>query len=145
MLTLRAWKEAEEAELVQRLFADPLVAQYLPWQIGSLAEAEAWVAAKRGGETLAIALDDRAIGFVGVVQPHKDAEIEVGYVLERAAWGRGYASAALALRLAALPRPIVAYTDPANVASQRVLLRNGFERVATTVHRGQPRIRFRLA
>ena len=142
MLSLRAWQAGEEAATVQRLFADPQVAQHLPWRIDSLADAERWVAQRLGGETVAVQLDDRVIGFVGVVQGA--AELEIGYVLERAAWGRGHGSRAVALRVAELPRPIVAYTDPANAASQRLLQRCGFALVGETQHRGQPRLQFRL-
>ena len=58
------------------------------------------------------------------------AEIEVGYILKRAAWGRGIATEARGRLLrfgfeATDLDEIVAITDPDNVASQHVLLKCG--------------------
>lgn len=59
-----------------------------------------------------------------------DGDIEVGYILKRAAWGKGYATEACTrmLRFAFEETPlddIVACTDPANTASQNVLRKSG--------------------
>lgn len=58
--------------------------------------------------------------------------VEVAYFLSPAVWGRGYATELVrfciqeARRLALGPK-LSAFTHPGNVASQRVLLRAGFE------------------
>ncbi|HUS54773.1 MAG TPA: GNAT family N-acetyltransferase [Thermohalobaculum sp.] len=57
-------------------------------------------------------------------------EIQIGYILKRSAWGRGYATEACRrqLRFAFADTPmeeIVATTDPENAASQRVLTKCG--------------------
>jgi RimJ/RimL family protein N-acetyltransferase len=74
--------------------------------------------------------DDVALGGVGFHSPpNADGEVEVGYGVAVAARGRGVATRALAALLALdLPgvRTIVAETDLDNVASHRVLTRNGF-------------------
>lgn len=59
-----------------------------------------------------------------------DGEIEVGYLLKKSAWGRGYATetAQRLLRFAFEDTPleeVVAVTDPDNRASQRVLRKSG--------------------
>lgn len=59
-----------------------------------------------------------------------EAEIEIGYLLKRAAWGRGYATEACRrlLRFAfedADLDEVVAVTDPKNAASQKVLRKSG--------------------
>ena len=59
-----------------------------------------------------------------------DGEIEVGYLLKKSAWGRGYATetARRLLRFAFEDTPleeVVAVTDPDNHASQRVLRKSG--------------------
>ncbi|KAA3633549.1 MAG: N-acetyltransferase [Proteobacteria bacterium] len=68
-----------------------------------------------------------------------DADVEIGYLLKRAAWGMGYATEAAArlLRFAFEETPldrVVAVTDPDNHASRRVLrkigLRDAGERLA---------------
>lgn len=62
----------------------------------------------------------------------RDDVREVAYWLERAQWGRGIASAALARFLAELPeRPLHARVVHDNVASLRVLEKCGFRRIGT--------------
>jgi RimJ/RimL family protein N-acetyltransferase len=52
---------------------------------------------------------------------------EIGYWLGREFWGRGIATAALAEFLSLVPeRPVYGVVSEANVASRRVLERNGF-------------------
>lgn len=61
-----------------------------------------------------------------------DAERQVGYWVDRALWGRGIASAALALLLAELEdRPLWGRVAAANAGSRRVLERSGFVVVDT--------------
>jgi [ribosomal protein S5]-alanine N-acetyltransferase len=70
------------------------------------------------------------IGFHGPPSPER--EVEIGYTVVPAWRGRGVASRACALILQQAWRDgadtVVAETDDGNVASQAVLLRNGFER-----------------
>jgi len=62
---------------------------------------------------------------------YPDAEIEVGYILKRSAWGNGYATEAchrlvqFAFEETELDE-IVAVTDPRNAVSQKVLGKCGF-------------------
>jgi RimJ/RimL family protein N-acetyltransferase len=59
-----------------------------------------------------------------------DEHRQLGYVIGRAFWGRGIASAALALFLAVDPtRPLYGDVAAHNVASQRVLGKTGFEEI----------------
>jgi RimJ/RimL family protein N-acetyltransferase len=70
------------------------------------------------------------IGFHGPPSPER--EVEIGYTVVPAWRGNGVASRACALILQQAWRDgadtVVAETDDGNVASQAVLLRNGFER-----------------
>ena len=73
------------------------------------------------------------IGFFG--PPREDGEVEVGYGIVPSRQGRGYATEALQAMLAmAWADPhvtaVVAGTDPGNAASQRVLEKAGFRRIA---------------
>ncbi|MET0837672.1 MAG: GNAT family N-acetyltransferase [Marmoricola sp.] len=70
------------------------------------------------------------IGFHGPPSPER--EVEIGYTVVPAWRGHGVASRACALILRQAWRDgadtVIAETDDGNVASQAVLLRNGFER-----------------
>lgn len=72
------------------------------------------------------------LGRAGLVYLDASPEVEVGYILGRKFWGRGYATeaarAALAWGFEHLPLDeIVAVTKPENAASQRVLLKAGLQ------------------
>ena len=73
--------------------------------------------------------------FVGTVASFpSEGFLEVTYWIDRAHWGRGIASAALALLLAEVSeRPIRARVASDNAASRRVLEKSGFVDVATEV------------
>jgi RimJ/RimL family protein N-acetyltransferase len=79
--------------------------------------------------------DGRAVGAMGFHGPPDDeGRVEVGYDLAAAARGNGYATKALrALSAWAAAheevRTVLGKTDPANTASQAVLMRAGFTRV----------------
>jgi RimJ/RimL family protein N-acetyltransferase len=71
-----------------------------------------------------IVADGEVVGSIGV---WGEDEREVGYWIDRAAWGKGIASAALATLLAEeQERPVTAHVAEHNVGSMRVLERNGF-------------------
>jgi len=81
------------------------------------------------------------IGFCGIVHPGGQFEAEVKYAYLRSHWGRGFASEAIVglLRYGAAVhglRQIIATTAPNNVASHRVLVKAGMERVALRNDRG---------
>ncbi len=73
------------------------------------------------------------VGSCGFARPHGTKEIELGYLLARAFWGKGLATEAAAACLKygfekLQFREIIALTDLANIASQRVLNKIGFVR-----------------
>lgn len=141
------------------IFADPEVMRFIgdgslrsPERVARSIERSRELFAERGlGVLLAI---DRATGeilgdcfVVPVMRSGADAkdlrdrgpEIELGYRLKRSAWGKGYATeAARAVLEWALgpdgPRlsEVIGITHPENLASQRVLLKVGFEREGPT-------------
>jgi RimJ/RimL family protein N-acetyltransferase len=134
-LLIRQVQIADHAALC-RVFGDPEVMRY-----GDGVQTEAWV---HGWLRTCLEHSYRAWGFgpYAVVERARRAvigycglfafpdingrpEIEIGYRLERAAWGNGYATeAACAVRdyafaILQIPR-LIALIDPANVASIRV-------------------------
>jgi len=90
---------------------------------------------------------ERVVGDAGFGIFEPTQEIELGYTLARAFWGRGYAveAAAACLRagLACLAAPrIIAVVDAANDASQRVAERIGMVRVETIDLHRRPHVLF---
>lgn len=79
--------------------------------------------------------DQASGGFVGVAKLvlTAEGELEVGYMIAPAYWGRGYASEITAAlthyaRQLAPDYRLIAIVDPANQASRRVLEKNGFRK-----------------
>lgn len=71
------------------------------------------------------------VGSCGFARPHGTSEIELGYLFAREHWGKGFATetAKSCLRYGFEKlgfREIIAITDPANSASQKVLEKIGF-------------------
>jgi [ribosomal protein S5]-alanine N-acetyltransferase len=76
-----------------------------------------------------------AVGGIGFSGPPDQGEVEVGYGIVPSRQGRGYATEAVqAMVTMAWAHPsvtaVLAGTDPGNEASQRVLEKAGFRRVA---------------
>ena len=74
-------------------------------------------------------------------------EVEVGYALAFEAWGQGYATEmakALAAHAESHGRgPVIAYTEPTNAASRRVLEKAGFRYERDVVHHGRDQVLYR--
>ncbi|CAB4851468.1 unannotated protein [freshwater metagenome] len=91
-------------------------------------EADTW-----GPLQIRLAQSGLAIGGVGMLSaPDGDGSAEIGYGLVESARGQGHGGEAVVavIRWAGSQglRSIVAMTSPDNVASQRLLIRNGFAR-----------------
>jgi RimJ/RimL family protein N-acetyltransferase len=139
-LVLREWRASDRAAFAA-LNADPQVMEHLP---GVLTRAESdsfadriqarfeqtgylWWAMEVPGEA-------EFIGFVGLNVPGFEAPfmpaVEIGWRLDRAYWGRGYAiEGARAVLADGFERhgleEIVSFTVPANLRSSRVMERIG--------------------
>jgi len=82
------------------------------------------------------------IGSCGFARVEDSGEIDFGYVMRRASWGKGLATeAAEACMHHGFNnlgfREIIAMTDPENIASRRVLEKIGFRHTGLTVHKGK--------
>jgi len=74
-----------------------------------------------------VVVDDEVVGWIGCFG---DEQREVGYWYDRAVWGRGIATAALAAFLGDVTeRPLFAHVAVTNVGSAKVLERCGFVEV----------------
>lgn len=135
-LRLRAWRPSDLPDVLA-MNSDPAVMRYVR-EIGSEAEetqrAHDLMAADRGGGLGIWAVEgreDAAFHGAGMLIPLPGYDdVEVGYRLPQASWGRGIATE-IACRLRDYGfgelelTEIVAVTDPGNGASQRVLQKAG--------------------
>ena len=88
-----------------------------------------WAKIRNNPDTLLRVIDDDGHVAGHVLSFIRDGERELGYWIDRARWGRGLASAAVAEFLTIESRrPLSAHVAPGNPGSVRVLEKNGFTR-----------------
>ncbi|MFD9423724.1 MULTISPECIES: GNAT family N-acetyltransferase [unclassified Streptomyces] len=152
----------EDALTWHRVFDDPEVMEFFGGRSAEFSVYEELTARQRRHDAeLGYCLwtmtdeEDRVLGFTGAQPwPHTTygpvGEIEIGWRLGRAAWGRGYASAAARtaverVRAAGVPE-VVAMIDSRNARSVAVAERLGMRRAETftTPRAGQVAWCFRL-
>lgn len=126
----------QDFDAVHAYAADPLVCRHVDWGPNSRADTEAFIndaiTTVPDALNLAVTLDKQVIGAGAVWATSGQHAIgELGYVLNRACWGRGYATVVVGLLLdlgfgvLGLQR-IEATCAPENTASRRVLEKSGF-------------------
>jgi RimJ/RimL family protein N-acetyltransferase len=142
-LILREWRAADSGPFAA-MSADPEVMRYYFAPLADRAASDAWIAHMRqhneehGFAYWAVELPGEAdlIGAIGLTRVHGmpfAPAVEIGWRLARAFWRRGYATeAARAVLDDGFGRlgldELVAFTVPANQASQRVMQRLGMTR-----------------
>jgi [ribosomal protein S5]-alanine N-acetyltransferase len=146
---------AHEEELAA-LHADPRVMATMGGE-ATPAESRAWIERNlRHGEEPGLGIfvfRERAgrrfvgRGAIRRIEIGGGPEVEVGYALDFEAWGQGYATE-MAKALAAHAEagghgPLVAYTEPSNAASRRVLEKAGFRYERDVVHHGRDQVLYR--
>lgn len=126
-----------DAEALHEGYRDPDVMRY--WSSAphsTVAELATYLtervdSAEWRGWSITVAGDDRAIGTLGASM-RRPGVAEIGYLLTRSAWGRGYAREAVTGLLDMLfdegCRRVFADTDPDNAASIGLLESLGFRR-----------------
>lgn len=148
-LALRPWV-SEDLDALHAIWSDPEVVWWGPSADldASRRFLDAVVAENRAfppGLTW-YAIVERATGaVVGNVMvrpaPYAPGELDVGWTLARASWGKGYATEAARAAIghaftAAQPARLVAVIVPTNERSLAVAARLGFVRVGTALHAG---------
>jgi RimJ/RimL family protein N-acetyltransferase len=156
-LTLRMLRESDFEEYAE-MSADPEVMRYIG-DGQALARPMAWrnMALMVGHWALrgygVWAAEERAsgalVGRIGFWYPDGWPGFELGWVLRRQFWGRGYATegarAALGLAFTRLRQPhVVSLIHPNNSASVRVAERLGERPVGTTEVFGRPALVYRI-
>ncbi|MFF7450598.1 MULTISPECIES: GNAT family N-acetyltransferase [unclassified Streptomyces] len=139
----------EDAVAWHRLFDDPEVMEFHGGRSAELSVYEELTARQRRHDAeLGFCLwtvvdeDERVIGFTGAQPWPRDwgptGEIEIGWRLGRAYWGKGYATVAARMTLerlrAAGVRNVVAMVRPGNERSVAVIRRLGMEPAGTFPH-----------
>jgi ribosomal-protein-alanine N-acetyltransferase len=118
------------------------VTRYLDWGLtASLEDATRFLDGVlhqyEQGTGLVLAIEERAtgrvVGNVALMGLERARRAELGYVLARSCWGRGYTTEAAGLILHHAftqmeLEEVVAYVNPRNERSRRVLLRLGMKR-----------------
>ncbi len=138
-LILASWQTGD-AEALAMMNADPEVMRHIGSGVrtyaGALAEAREFLAKLQVGPLGLWPIREKSTtgfcGWVGLMRLDGGEEIEIGYRLARAAWGRGIATEAAGRLLRHAFDDlnfdtIVAVTSAENVASQRVLTKLGMQ------------------
>jgi len=143
-LELRALRLEDAAPLFHHVYGDPEVMRWvaggtLPDVAASEAAVQRFMAHQRAHGYSWWAVLERATGeLVGDAGLYSYEDrgplVELGYTFARRAWGKGYATEAATATLDAAFGPlgldrVTAVVRPENGASQRVLEKNGFERI----------------
>jgi [ribosomal protein S5]-alanine N-acetyltransferase len=136
-LVLRGFEPAD-APAILAVYGDPEVMRHVgEGHAVDLAGAETMLAEyiehqRRHGYSFWAVVERASGALIGDAGLYSaDAEVELGYTLGRAWWGRGYATEAAQACLDAAfgelgLRSVIAVADPANPASARVLEKLGF-------------------
>jgi RimJ/RimL family protein N-acetyltransferase len=159
-LRLRAHR-ADDFEACRAIWSDPEVVRHISGKPSTgeeawrrlLIYAGSWSLLGYGYWAIEELASGKYVGDVGYAEFQRDIEpslrgmLECGWVLARAAQGRGYASEALAAieawRHAHLPeRRTVCIIAPDNVASVRVAEKAGFHRWCETTYHGDATLVF---
>jgi len=153
-LSLRGWRD-EDLDAYAEITADPEVMRFMG---GVIDRAQTWREmavfaghwALRGYGIWVVERDGALIGRIGLWQPDGWPGLEVGWLLGREAWGRGYATEAARASIEYAWRELgadqlISLIDAENVASQRVAQRLGMHELGDHYSlRGQPLVIHRL-
>jgi len=139
----------EDIEYLANLFGDIELMRYTFGKIFSKEEAINYIKSNFNFNSnigfSPILLDNRVIGFGGLFKFSANS-YELGYILDKAYWGRGLATKAALMQrdyiVNTLKSKALATTHPQNFASRRVLAKCGFEYVKDIVmeYRGERKL-----
>lgn len=139
-MTCRRWSPEDLAAIID-VYSDPDVSRWTgdgqplrPDQCEAWLEVTANNYTRRGYGmfTLVAKRSGDPVGFCGLVHPGGQADAEVKYAFSKAHWGQGLASelvpaiVAYGVEAHGLAK-IIATVAPENLASQRVLVKSGFD------------------
>ncbi|HJA27412.1 MAG TPA: GNAT family N-acetyltransferase [Candidatus Limosilactobacillus intestinigallinarum] len=126
---------SDDSADIAQILADPLVRQRAHLLV--VPDPTAVAMLMHSVHLLTIRCDDRVVGIITLDRVNADCW-ELGYLLNRADWGQGIMTMAVGYLLDRL-KPgtrLRAIVDDDNVASQRVLAKNGFSQVRNDGEQG---------
>ncbi|KRM35503.1 MULTISPECIES: GNAT family N-acetyltransferase [Limosilactobacillus] len=125
----------DDAPAIARILTDPLVCQRAHLLV--VPDPAAVTMLMASVHLLAIRRAGRVVGIITLDLVSENCW-ELGYLLSRSDWGQGIMTTAVGLLLERLRSgtQLTAIVDNENVASQRVLVKNGFVRVGDDGERG---------
>ncbi len=141
-LVLRRFRPEDAEELYKFFGRDPVMYEYSGWNPYATPEmaketVRGFIEAYRDDHFYSWAIDreDSLVGTIGAYD-YRDGGIKVGYSIDRACWGRGYATEALRKVLEYLTENegiscVRAWCAPENAGSERVLEKAGMKLVNT--------------
>jgi [ribosomal protein S5]-alanine N-acetyltransferase len=158
-LLIRPFAPDTDAAAMTAVYCDAEVMRYVAGgaladedEVRAMLDGYVRAQAERGFSSWAVVDREsgRVVGDAGFGFFEPTGEVELGYTLARASWGRGYAteaaSACLAAGLAHLGvGRIIAVVDEENEASLRVAERIGMRRVERIEANGRPHVVFASA
>ena len=127
--------QSSDADALYRMLSDPEVMRYLEPPYGR-AQAEAFLHhAGLAAQPLvyAVEADNSFIGYV-IYHAYDEESVEIGWVILREYWGRGYASALtdqLICRARQAQKDVVIECVPAQKATIRIAIKRGFHYCGT--------------
>lgn len=138
-MTVRRWLQSD-ANTICEIYSDPEVSRWIgdgdpisPKETSTWIEVTASNYRVRGYGmfTLQERNSGEIVGFLGLIHPGGQTSAEIKYAFRQSSWGRGLASEAVLATVKYATNTlklgtIVATVAPANIASQRVLLKAGF-------------------
>lgn len=139
---MRVLTSGDAVEL-HSILSDPEVIRYMPFKSAPSLERvqkiiqdhiDHWAKFRYGWWALESKPEAKFIGWCGLEYLPELDETEVGYLLEKSAWGKGIASLAVkasldfAFKSAGLNK-VIGLVHPENTASLRVLEKNGLRKV----------------
>jgi RimJ/RimL family protein N-acetyltransferase len=139
------------------LHADARVMATMGGETATAAESRAWIERnlvhdEEPGYGIFVFREEDSGRFVGRgairhIEIGGGDEVEVGYAVAAELWGNGYATemanALVAHAEAAGTTDLVAYTEPGNASSRRVLEKAGFRYERDVVHHGRDQVLYR--
>lgn len=155
-LLIRPFLVAADTEPMAAVYGDPEVMRFIPGgaltdvaAVRATLETHAGTQERLGFSAWAVVERQTGdvIGDAGFGILEQTGDVELGYTLARAYWGRGYATEAAGACLEAglahiAAARIVAVVDEANEASLRVAERIGMTRIGTIEAHGRPHVLF---
>lgn len=147
-----------DAPILFKIVQEPDIFRYFPtktpWEMEKVErnikyQIDQWQTHGYGQMAVTLAITGQLMGWCGLEFISDTGETEVGYLLSKAFWSKGYATEAaresvkFGIEIAGL-KEIIGLTDPENTASQNVLKKCGLTFTRRQVYFGMEMFRYAI-